>query len=146
MHLAPVFHPTPDVWLAQDTQRRHFPITNHLYRLAKKLAGTLSPLAGRTKLYMKNSSVFAQRVRKINTQKGEMMVGFDVVNPFTEVPVDDALQVIFTLLTQDKTLNERTTIPVPDTCSLTKLCLPLCSKIHSLIRPKKPLWDRRYCQ
>ena len=42
---------------------------------------------------------------------------------FTKVPVDDALQAIFTLLTQDETLDERTTIPVPDICALTELCL-----------------------
>ena len=73
--LTPVFHPTPDVWPAQDTQRRHFPMTNHLYCLAKKLAGILSPLAGRTEMFMKNSSELAQRVRKSDTWKGEMMVG-----------------------------------------------------------------------
>ena len=46
-----------------------------------------------------------------------------MVSPFTKVPVDDALQAFFTLLTQDKTLDERTTIPVPDICALTELCL-----------------------
>ena len=51
------------------------------------------------------------------------MVSFDVVSLFTKVPVDDALQAIFTLLTQDETLDERTTIPVPDICALTELCL-----------------------
>ena len=38
------------------------------YRLAKKLAGILSPLAGRTDTYMKNSSEFAQRIREIETR------------------------------------------------------------------------------
>ena len=92
------------------------------YRLAKKLAGILHPLAGRTDSYVKNSLEFAQRVREIETQ-GEMMISFDVVSLFTKVPVDDTLQAIFTLLTQDETLEERTTVPVPDICVLTELYL-----------------------
>ena len=51
------------------------------------------------------------------------MISFDVVSLFTKVPVDDALQAIYTLLTQDDILEERTTIPVPDICALTELCL-----------------------
>ena len=34
------------------------------------------------------------------------MISFDVVSLFTKVPVDDALQVIYTLLTQDDILEE----------------------------------------
>ena len=70
---------------------------------------------------MKNLSEFTQPVREIDTQ--EMMISFDVVSLFTKVTVDDALQAIFTLLTQDGTLEEQTAIPVPHICALTELCL-----------------------
>ena len=97
------------------------------YSLAKKVhvAGILFSLSGLTdhELYVKKSSDFAQQVRDTDIQHGEMMISFDVVSLFTKVPVDDALQAISTLLTQDVPLNERTTIPVSDICMLTKLCL-----------------------
>ena len=39
------------------------------YRLAKQLAGILSPLPGKTDTYMKNSSEFARRIREIETRE-----------------------------------------------------------------------------
>ena len=51
------------------------------------------------------------------------MVSFDVVSLFTNIPVEDALQAISMLLTQDDDLEECTTIPVPDICELTEMCL-----------------------
>ena len=45
-------------------------------------------------------------MREIDTRRGEMMVRFDVVSLFKKVPVDDPLQAIFILLTQDETLDE----------------------------------------
>ena len=78
------------------------PLRPIVLAIAKKLARILSPLAGRTESYLKNLSEFAQRVREIDTRRGEMMVSFDVVSLFTKVSVDDALQAIFILLTQDE--------------------------------------------
>ena len=51
------------------------------------------------------------------------MVSFDVVSLFTKVPVDEALEVITTLLCKDDTLEEHTTISMSDICHLTKLCM-----------------------
>ena len=93
------------------------------YGLAKKLAQILTPLAGKTDSYVKNSSDFVQKVKEAGAQEGEKMVSFDVVSLFTKVPVEDALQAIAMLLTKDDTLEDRTAIPVPDICALTSLCL-----------------------
>ena len=92
------------------------------YLLAKMLAGILTPLAGSTNSFVKNSPEFAQ-VRNIDLQQDETLVSFDVVSLFTRVPIDDALQAISSHLTQDDTLEDRTAIPVPDICRLTELCL-----------------------
>ena len=87
------------------------------------LAGVLTPLAGSTSSFVKNSSEFAQQVRNIDLQQDETLISFDVVSLFTRVPIDDALQTISTRLTQDDTLEDRTAIPIPDICRLTELCL-----------------------
>ena len=93
------------------------------YLLAKELAQILSPLAGRTGTHVKNSAEFAQKIREVELMEGDMMISFDVVSLFTKVPIDGALQVISTLLAQDDSLEERTSITVPDICQLTELCL-----------------------
>ena len=51
------------------------------------------------------------------------MVSFDVVNLFTNVPVDEALWVISNQLQQDETYGEQTNIPIPELCYLLELCL-----------------------
>ena len=50
-------------------------------------------------------------------------VSFDVISLFTRVPLDDALQAISSLLTNDDILEERTCIPADEICSHIKLCL-----------------------
>lgn len=52
----------------------------------------------------------------------DMMVSFGVVSLFTRVPVDGALRSI-SVLSEDSTLYEHTTIDADDTCSLAELCL-----------------------
>lgn len=51
------------------------------------------------------------------------MISFDVVSLFTKVPIEGALQIISTLLSQDDSLGNRTCISVSDICDLAKLCL-----------------------
>ena len=51
------------------------------------------------------------------------MVSFDVVSFFTNMPVDDALRSISTLLSNNDTMEERTTFTAGDICYLTELCL-----------------------
>ena len=54
---------------------------------------------------------------------GDRMVSFDIVSLYTNVPIDDALDVISCLLHDDSTLEDRTAISVADICQLTELCL-----------------------
>ena len=93
------------------------------YKLAKELARILSPLTGRTDSFVKNSAEFAQRIRNEMVNEGDLMVSFDVVSLFTNMPVDDALRSISTLLSNDDTLEERTTFRAGGICHLTELCL-----------------------
>jgi len=49
------------------------------YRLAKKLAQILSPLAGKTSSFIKNSTDFANQIKRTTIQSSDTMVSFDVV-------------------------------------------------------------------
>ena len=51
------------------------------------------------------------------------MVSFDVVSLLTSIPVELALQVAKDLLSNDDTLQDRTTIPVDDIVDLLDFCL-----------------------
>ena len=53
----------------------------------------------------------------------DRMISFDVTHRFTQVPVDDALQVVEERLFADYSLKERTRIPAPQLIELIELCL-----------------------
>ena len=90
------------------------------YDLAKELARILSPLAGSSET---NTGEFIERLKKVNISSDDMMVSFDVVSLFTQVPLKEAMEIISTRLEQDETLEERTNIPVHDIRHLTEICL-----------------------
>ena len=97
------------------------------YNLSKWLGKILSPLAGKTKSNVKNSVHFIQMVREMTFKENDWMVSFDVVNLFTRVPVDETLDEtldeIATKLSEDDTLEERTSLTPTQVCHLTKICL-----------------------
>jgi len=53
----------------------------------------------------------------------DRLVSFDITNPFTQVPVDEAPKVLEERLSTDGTLTERISIPVPQLTELIKICL-----------------------
>ena len=93
------------------------------YNLAKELARILIPLAGHNGYSEKNSTSFVQTVRESSVTAMDCLVSFDVTNLFTQVPITDALLVIEWKLSQDHSLLNRTTIPIPQLVELTELCL-----------------------
>ena len=64
-----------------------------------------------------------ERIRQIDLAETDVMVSFDVVSLFTNVPVDEAILVISNRIQQEETLKERTSIPIPELCHLVELCL-----------------------
>ena len=93
------------------------------YRLAKSLARILTPLAGKTSSFVKNSTDFAKHIREIQLEEEDRMISFDVVSLFTKVPVAGAIDAISALLGKDNSFEDLTAIPARDICNLTELCL-----------------------
>jgi hypothetical protein len=63
----------------------------------------LSPLAGKSKSFVKKSGNFVQFLKSANHQPLDTLVSFDFVRLFTNVSVDEALQVIMNKLCNDDT-------------------------------------------
>ena len=62
-------------------------------------------------------------IRELKLEENEVLVSFDVKSLFTNVPVDEALEVIQAKLLDDETLVERTGIPSDHVTHLLELCL-----------------------
>ena len=96
--------------------------TSPTYQLSKHLSHILSPLVGRTRSAVRNSRDF---VSFISSQKlnGEVLISFDVVSLFTNIPTDLAIQIAHRHLEADDTLEDRTNLDVNNIILLLELCL-----------------------
>jgi hypothetical protein len=73
------------------------------YALAGFLHKILSPLAGKYESFIKNSGHFIQLLKSVNIQSLDTLVSFDI-SLFTNIPVDEPLQVISNKLNNNSTL------------------------------------------
>ena len=53
----------------------------------------------------------------------DRLVSFDVTSLFTQVPINEAIKIVKEKLNSDESLQERTSIPVPQLVELIELCL-----------------------
>ena len=79
-----------------------------------------------------NSTKFVERLQEARTGPEDLLVSFDVTSLFTQVPLDEALEVVKARLNKDPTLMNKTSIPVPQVVELIELCLRSSFKVTSL--------------
>ena len=72
---------------------------------------------------MKNSKHFVEVMSDLRVEEDEMLVSFDVSSLFTNVPIDEAVQVIHDRLRRDETLVDRTTLSPDRVAELLETCL-----------------------
>ena len=93
------------------------------YRLAKHLVHIIGPLAGQTPSFVKNSRHFVQMVKGEKIDPEEKLVSFDVESLFTNVPVEESIEIIKRRLREDMTVEERTSLSRNTVVDLLDLCL-----------------------
>ena len=64
------------------------------YQISKHLAEILGPLTRRSTHHVKNSSQFVQTLDSIILQPEEILVSFDVISLFTDVPIVESLDLL----------------------------------------------------
>ena len=80
------------------------------YNLAKYLAEILKPLVGKSEQHVVNSKEFITKIEQTKLDEDEILVRFDVVSLFTNVPVDEARNIAKERLLLDNTLRLRATL------------------------------------
>ena len=93
------------------------------YQLSKHIDSLISPLAGKTDSHVKNSKHFVEVMAGLRVEEDEMLISFDVTSLFTNVSIDEAVQVIYDKLQGDKTLADRATLSPDRVAELLEACL-----------------------
>jgi hypothetical protein len=93
------------------------------YALAGFLYKILSPRSGKSESFVKNLGHFLQLLKSVNLQSLDTIINFDIVCPLTNVPVDEALQVIRNKLHDNDTLVEQSVLQVEAIDELLDVCL-----------------------
>ena len=91
--------------------------------MAKYLAEILKPVIGKTEHHVANSNEFVTKMEQIRLGKNDILVSFDVVSLFTNVPVEEACNIAKERLLSDITLSQRTNLSPENVHDLLKLCL-----------------------
>ena len=102
------------------------------YHLSKHLSFLLSPLVGNSTSFVKNSVHFVESLSTLVVGSDDLMVSYDVVSLFINVPVDLACRVAERHLLADESLGDQTSLSpvwVPPSfhsvASVTSKCLAL---------------------
>ncbi|PNF18952.1 hypothetical protein B7P43_G14912, partial [Cryptotermes secundus] len=92
------------------------------YALAGFLHRILSPFAGKSDSFVKNSAHFVQLLKTVNLHSQDTLISFDI-SLFTNVPVDEVLQIVENKLHNDVTLMEGSVLQVEAIMELLEACL-----------------------
>ena len=98
-------------------------VQSPMYQLSKHLTHILSPLIGNTESNVLNSVEFATFMHTRTVHDDEVLVSFDVVSLFTNVPVKLATEVARHRLQSDDSLSSRMSLSPDELSQLLEFCL-----------------------
>ena len=98
-------------------------INSPTYKLSGFIAKILSPLMGNTYFFVMNTWHFVEMMREEKLGPEEMLVSFNVSSLFTNVPNQEAVQVIKKKLKEDQSLPSCTSLTPERITELLEICL-----------------------
>ena len=93
------------------------------YQLSKHLTTILSALLGNSPSHVRNSTAFTEFIKPQVLSSDKLLVSFNVVSLFTNIPVHLATEVAQRRLEDDVDLKDRTGLNVKEVMMLLELCL-----------------------
>ena len=93
------------------------------YQTSKALAEILSPMVGKTKHHVTNSTQLAEDLTTGKIEDGDIFNSHDVVSLFTNTPITKTLDIVREYLEKDTTLKQRTLLSVEDVMELLEFVL-----------------------
>ncbi|XP_074037086.1 uncharacterized protein [Leptinotarsa decemlineata] len=97
-----------------------------LDNLSRFLLPLIQPLQGKTSSFVKNSRHFVELLGSIEVTQENKLISFDVESLYTNVPVEEVLQIIQRKLSEDGNLKERTNLPIEVIMELLGCCVRNC--------------------
>ena len=94
------------------------------YNLSKFISSVISPLSGQGDSFVKDSKHFVDEIKDFRLSPDEILVSFDVKSLFTNIPIDEAVRVIFEKMNENEDLvSDRTSLTTDRIADLLELCL-----------------------
>jgi hypothetical protein len=80
-------------------------------------------LAGHTESFVRNSQHVTEILDKFKVQRTDISVSFNLVSLYTNVPVNETLQIILNKFSLDDTLPNRPSLQTEDIMELLEVCI-----------------------
>jgi len=93
------------------------------YALSKKIVHIIAPLVGNTEFHVRNSSDFVESINELRLEDDEILVSFDVVSLFTNIPTTLAVEIAKKRLAECNDFQERINWSIQDVCEGMDICM-----------------------
>ena len=89
----------------------------------KYISSIIRTYIGKSKHYVKNSSHFAEMIKDLRVENDEILVSYDVTALYPSVPQDEAIELVYEKMRNDKDLYKKSTMSAENIIKLFKLCV-----------------------
>ncbi|VDP22278.1 unnamed protein product [Echinostoma caproni] len=107
------------------------------YKLAKFIPSILRPLLKCDEHFIKNSPHLVKKLGTLTVERDECLVSYDVVSLFTQMSVNECLDIVRSRLNSDNALSDRTNLTADEIMRATELCLKSTLFVYNRSLPKQ---------
>lgn len=94
-----------------------------LSNLSKFLSKIINPCIRNSRYSLKDSRQFINKIKNVELTRNDRMFSLDIINLFTNVPIEESLKIIENKIKLDDKFAERTNLPIDAVINLIKFCM-----------------------